>query len=271
MMSKKKSSKWAGAKALYMIPLVCVALAAFARVENVYAAVGQTLGQVVADKGNENKSEPLPLYIVDGKESTKAEVDKIFPEDIDNISVLKDASATALYGDKAKKGAVIITLKENISRPHGAVRTPAAKQLAGNADKDGNLATVELPKTIDGNNQLLVQPQYPGGMQALMKFFTEHLKYPEEAAKNNWEGCPICQFVVECDGSITDIKVSHTSGYEILDKAAIQLVASMPNWEPGKNDKNETVRVKYALPLAFMLPPKKDEKTINANEEKQCE
>jgi protein TonB len=94
-------------------------------------------------------------------------------------------------------------------------------------------------------------PSYPGGMGALMSWLSQNIKYPTVAAENGISGRVIVQFVVERDGSITDVRVAR--GVDpYLDKEATRVVKMMPNWIPGKQN-GSPVRVKYTVPVVFKL------------------
>lgn len=95
------------------------------------------------------------------------------------------------------------------------------------------------------------QPQFPGGIEALYKFLNDHIRYPEQAAQNNIQGRVTVQFVVERDGSIGEVKVVRGKDPD-LDKEAVRVVKSLPNFIPGKNN-GQAVRVWYTLPINFRL------------------
>ena len=94
-------------------------------------------------------------------------------------------------------------------------------------------------------------PSFPGGNEALMKFLSENVKYPVVAQENGVQGRVVVSFVVERDGSITDVKVVRSVDPS-LDKEATRVVKSMPNWIPGKQN-GAAVRVKYNVPVSFRL------------------
>lgn len=96
-----------------------------------------------------------------------------------------------------------------------------------------------------------VMPEYPGGMQAMMSFIGENVKYPEDAMEKNISGKVFVSFVVEKDGSVSEAKV--VKGVcESIDKEALRVVNAMPKWTPGKKD-GKNVRVSYTLPFTFKL------------------
>ena len=95
-------------------------------------------------------------------------------------------------------------------------------------------------------------PEFPGGQQALFTFICENLAYPEDAHTNGIQGRVICQFVVEKDGRVSDVQVVRSSGNSSLDKEALRVIKSMPNWTPG-TQRGKPVRVKYTMPVSFRL------------------
>ena len=103
-------------------------------------------------------------------------------------------------------------------------------------------------KVFDTVDQM---PEYPGGMQAMIEFLQANMKYPEDAAKQKVEGRVMVQFVVETDGSISDVHVAKQV-FPSLDAEAIRVVQAMPKWTPGK-EKGKVVRVKYNLPIVFRM------------------
>jgi len=94
-------------------------------------------------------------------------------------------------------------------------------------------------------------PQFPGGDAALMQFLNSHIKYPVVAEENGIQGRVVCTFVVERNGSITDVRVIKSVDPS-LDKEAVRVLKSMPSWIPGKQN-GSAVRVKYTVPVTFRL------------------
>ena len=94
-------------------------------------------------------------------------------------------------------------------------------------------------------------PSYPGGMGALMQYLSSNIKYPAIAEENGIQGRVICTFVVERDGSITDVRIAKSVDPS-LDKEAMRVVSKMPRWIPGKQN-GSAVRVKFTLPVTFRL------------------
>ena len=104
------------------------------------------------------------------------------------------------------------------------------------------------PKVIDVVEEM---PSFPGGNAALMSYLNSNTKYPVVAQENGVQGRVIISFVVERDGSISDVKVARSVDPS-LDREAQRVVKSMPRWTPGKQN-GQTVRVKYTVPVVFRL------------------
>ena len=94
-------------------------------------------------------------------------------------------------------------------------------------------------------------PQFPGGDAALMQYLSSHIKYPVVAEENGIQGRVVCTFVVERNGSITDVRVVKSVDPS-LDKEAVRVIKGMPSWIPGKQN-GSAVRVKYTVPVTFRL------------------
>ena len=133
--------------------------------------------------------------------------------------------------------------------------------VKGNDDANGEIlkakeviAEPEPPKHEEENKVFDIveqQPLFPGGPAALMKYLSEHTKYPVVAQENGVQGRVTVQFVVEKDGSISDVHVLRGVDPS-LDKEAVRVVKSLPRWTPGKQN-GITVRVNYRVPVLFRL------------------
>lgn len=96
-------------------------------------------------------------------------------------------------------------------------------------------------------------PQYPGGTATLLNYLAQNIKYPEKAQKEGVQGRVMVHFIINKDGSISDVTVVPDRGISPeLDAEAIRVVEAMPNWTPGKQ-RGVPVRVKYTLPVTFKL------------------
>lgn len=119
------------------------------------------------------------------------------------------------------------------------------------------LSTVSAQKTVVAQKNQQVfdvveqMPEYPGGMQALFEYLSQNVKYPEDAEKQKIEGKVIATFIVETDGSVSNVKVVKPV-FPSLDAEAIRVLSGMPKWTPGKQS-GKVVRVKYTVPISFNL------------------
>ncbi len=100
-----------------------------------------------------------------------------------------------------------------------------------------------------------VMPEYPGGKEALIKYISNKIKYPEEAKKNKIEGTVLVSFVVEKDGSVDKAKV--LQGVDsLLDSEALRVINALPKFERAGIKDGENVAVSYMLPIKFKLDGK---------------
>lgn len=90
-----------------------------------------------------------------------------------------------------------------------------------------------------------------GGLPGLMRYLTQHVRYPAFAQRNRIQGRVLCQFIVNADGSIADVQVL-TGVHPTLDREATRVLSTMPPWKPGKL-KGKPVRVRFTLPVEFRL------------------
>ncbi len=230
-----------------------------------------------------------PLYILNGAVIEKTKMDALNPEEISNIEVLKDQSATGLYGDNAKNGVIRITTKNNFTNDplkeplfvlDGEFITKARLDAIGsdkiksiNVLKDasaiakygekGSNGVIEITtknragidSNIDGNSVHLVveeMPEFPGGKGALMNFIAANIKYPAQARADKVEGRVVVNFVVSPTGKVTNAKIVKGLGNRELNDEAIRIVSIMPDWKPGK-EKGVAVNVSYTIPIEFKL------------------
>ncbi len=95
------------------------------------------------------------------------------------------------------------------------------------------------------------QPAFPGGTDALRTFLRKNLNYPRQAASAGVSGRVYISFVVNADGSLTEVQVLKGIGFG-CDEEARRVVSSMPRWQPGRQS-GRAVRVKFNLPISFSL------------------
>lgn len=94
-------------------------------------------------------------------------------------------------------------------------------------------------------------PKFPGGLNVLMKYLHNNIKYPTQAKEIGIQGKVFVSFVIEKDGSVTNILLLRGIGGG-CDEEAIRVIKNMPNWVPGKQ-RNIPVRVRFTLPVNFRL------------------
>lgn len=138
--------------------------------------------------------------------------------------------------------------------------TPKEEKIAATETENASSA---VATTSQGEDEVYMSveknPEFPGGVNAMMDYLRGNLKYPESAKKNKQEGRVFIGFIVEKDGSVSNVKVLR-GVYEELDSEAVRVVKSMPTWIAGR-DKGKPVRVQYTLPIVFKL---NDETTVTA-------
>jgi TonB family protein len=129
--------------------------------------------------------------------------------------------------------------------------------LPVNFKLDGGVSLGAVSKANNSSDEIVYiiveqMPKFNGDLNGdLNGYLAKNIKYPEEARKSGIQGRVIIQFVVDKDGSISDVNVVR-GVCPALDAEAIRVVKSMPNWTPGKQ-RGQNVRVKYTLPINFSL------------------
>ena len=110
---------------------------------------------------------------------------------------------------------------------------------------------METPKPVNDNNvynSVDELPSFPGGIS---QWLSQNLQYPPIAQENGIQGTVVVQFVVEKNGSLSDVKVIRSKDPS-LDNEALRVVRNMPKWKPGKLN-GSPVRVSFTLPITFKL------------------
>ena len=121
------------------------------------------------------------------------------------------------------------------------------KQMVGEVEK-----MVPYGPDKNGVYQIVEEmPQYPRGETALMKYVAQNVVYPQEAREKGISGRVFVSFIVEKDGSISNVEVVRGIGGG-CDEEAVRVISAMPKWKPGKM-KGEPVRVSYMMPINFKL------------------
>lgn len=95
-------------------------------------------------------------------------------------------------------------------------------------------------------------PEFPGGQKALFEYLASNVRYEDLVWDADITGRVVVQFLVQADGSITDIEVIRSMGYPEFDEEAIRVISEMPKWV-WKNDPGEFAPMRYAVPVNFKL------------------
>ena len=195
-------------------------------------------------------------------EKKEAKVEKKDEPEPEKIEVERVKSSVAFTVPEIKKDSEVKEDQEMKSQEElqetntaiGAFNVEGNDETAGEVLKAKEVIAepeppkVEETKVFDVVEQM---PSFPGGQGALMQWLASNIKYPVVAEENGVQGRVVCTFVVERDGSITDVKV--VRGVDpSLDKEAVRVLKQMPSWIPGKQN-GSAVRVKYTVPVTFKL------------------
>ena len=292
IMLNNHPNRYTWLRAMYVVPVVALSLAATARTVVEYKTindipaeertlvwlrqqpVGKETTSALADS-NANKPETAPnapwknrpmafsdsvLVILDGVPVSKEDVALVQKELITSVNVLSKEKAVAVYGEKGSCGAVVITTD---------------RQESGQNSVDDNDMVFDMCEQM---------PKFVQEGGDLFKYLSKHLAYPKQAHELGVQGRVIVQFVVEKDGSLSNIRVlrpeptfvdgrstiqvvKYASGmtdeeralvdkqneaWQLLGNAAVTLVRNMPRWQPGMQNGNP-VRCKFVIPITFRL------------------
>ena len=216
MMSRKKSSGWTMAKALYVLPIAAFAAIAFANCSK-----------------------------------TESENTQDFTYDKTVLQYLPKEGNVKFIG-KNLDGTECVLVRE----ADGTVRRHTEKEMGENEHhiaieimKEDAKYDVDLENTVF----MIVEemPEFPGGELELRQFIVENVKYPEEAKQKNIQGTVYVQFVINREGNVEDVKLA--KGVDsLLDEAAMDVVKSFPQWKPGKQ-RGQYVKVSYTVPIKFQI------------------
>lgn len=184
-----------------------------------------------------SKSLRQPLYIVDGKETNKAEVDKIDPSTIQAINVLKDKAATDKYGEKGINGVIEIILKgktyNNVTLKTISTDTiPKNQPIFTKVEIEAAVDKDEWRQFLQKNLQPIIENAATKGMKP--GTYTVNVK-----------------FIVKKDGSLTNIKTLNDPGYELATKT-IAFMKDSPKWQPGLQN-GKPVNSYHTQPITFVI------------------
>lgn len=190
---------------------------------------------------------------VEKKDPVKVEPERI----IEKVKSSVKFTAPVIRKDNLVKEEDEIKLDEieKSTKAIGALTVDGNDELGGEVLRiKDEIAPPEPPKHVEDNKIFEVveqNPTFPGGTAALMSWLSQNIKYPVIAAENGVKGRVIVQFVVEKDGSITDVVVVKSVDPS-LDKEATRVIKNMPHWIPGRQN-GSPVRVRFTVPVTFTL------------------
>ena len=190
---------------------------------------------------------------VERKEPVKVEMEQ---KVVEKVKSSVKFTAPEIKKDDEVKPEDELKSQDDLSKTNTAI---GSFDVKGNDEAEGEVLKAkevvvdEKPKEEETKVFDVVEqmPQFPGGPKALFEYLSKNIKYPVVAEENGIQGRVIVTFVVERDGSITDVKVAKSVDPS-LDKEAQRVVKSMPHWIPGKQN-GSAVRVKYSVPVTFKL------------------
>lgn len=233
-------------------------------------------------------------------------------EDVESITVLQKEAATAKWGSKGSNGVIEITTKEAkeperqnvVYNKETGTNDPVLKDLVkklpgAKMDDEGNITVNGKSVTkimVDGKeafnigdsiyNVVAHNAKYPGGDGEMYKFISQNVRYPKLCQQFGVQGRVIISFVVEKDGSITEIKKLRGPGMELseidvtsykeknpesteepkvgqdlgelLYEEGVRVLKAMPKWEPAKDKDGNIVRSRFNLPIQFRLSARQE-------------
>jgi protein TonB len=247
----RKSTGSRNVKAMLIMLAIGIAIAAFVAIKGV---VENAMKKDVAIEAD--------VELAKLAEKKEAKVEKKEEPKIEKVEVEKVKSSVKFVPPVIKKDSEVkpeeeLKSQEELNKTNTAI---GAFDVKGNDEAAGEvlkakevIAQPEPPKEEETKVFDVVEqmPSFPGGPSALMQFLSSNIKYPVVAEENGVQGRVVCTFVVEKDGSITDVRVIKSVDPS-LDKEAMRVVKSMPRWIPGKQN-GSAVRVKYTVPVTFRL------------------
>jgi len=221
-------------------------------------------------KGNE------PLYVIDGKVKPEVQLEKIAPDDIKAINVLKGEKALEKYGNKGQNGVIEITMKpykertkylidgqlfgadfyNTIDKSHINKEGPASQEDKFMRGIEGELIIVNMLAGYGFNSAYFPGTNTEDGSnQALMNFVGNNITYPKAAIDNDIEGMVTVRYTVEADGQLTNFKIGRSLGWG-LDQAVLDMMKKLADekgsWTAAYLDRR-SVSSSMTLPVKFKL------------------
>ena len=284
MMIRKKSNPWARAKYLYVLPLAAVTVAAFARpeisepldeissvkVNDLSAITGNNSPENLSVASNSAADVTLKMKVTDQTGSPIVGASVLIVNSTSGTLTDLEGNFTLKVGDDQRISVSYIGMKSvELSVKECLKKQIKEVRLTSDADSGPQLTVVsqssesasqKAPQhntTSEPQNTeevfMVVEnmPEFPGGLNACLKFLADHVAYPKEAAEKKIQGRVIVQFVVMKDGSIANARVIRSVD-PLLDAEALRVIGLMPKWKPG-TQRGQAVNVKFTMPITFRL------------------
>ena len=284
MMIRKKSNPWARAKYLYVLPLAAVTVAAFARpeisepldeissvkVNDLSAITGNNSPENLSVASNSAADVTLKMKVTDQSGSPIVGASVLIVNSTSGTLTDSEGNFTLKVGDDQRISVSYIGMKSvELSVKECLEKQIKEVRLTSDADSGPQLTVVsqssesasqKAPQhntTSEPQNTeevfMVVEnmPEFPGGLNACLKFLADHVAYPKEAAEKKIQGRVIVQFVVMKDGSIANARVIRSVD-PLLDAEALRVIGLMPKWKPG-TQRGQAVNVKFTMPITFRL------------------
>lgn len=292
MMLNKKSSRMSAWKALYVIPLVGISLAATAETKVDYQYEDQTSdntelvekysttvdkdtkksfkeknlknGRITVDE--ENDVVTMIYYGLDGKERQSQITGLPLGQEsyfINGSLATKGAADIAL--EKDPDAVLLSTSLKNGNKVRAIISADYGKFVSGTIDCSKPINTLvikegdEQPKKNEGKKaipfqQVAQKPGFNGGdANEFSKYVAQNVVYPESCRQSKIEGRVTLAFTVTETGKVADIKILKSVNDD-LDREAVRVIAQSPLWTPGRDENGKVVPVKYTFPVIFKLP-----------------
>lgn len=177
-------------------------------------------------------------------EEVQTDLSAVFADEPGQVQPLEMAPELLTTNDP--QPSIVEDLQPDASQPD--LRQPAEEEPAIEAEEPDAPAEPAVSRPLMISE---VEPTFPGGSRAMMRFIQRNYRYPSAAQDNLVEGMVIVRFVVEEDGGISNVSVVKGIGYG-CDQEATRLVKAMPNWIPGEQGGTK-VPVYRTIPISFRL------------------
>lgn len=210
-----------------------------------------------------------PLYIINGKEASKEEMFQLDPTTIEKVDVLKGDAAALAYGERARSGVVVITLKalyiidgkesskEEMTKLNSStiekvtvLNKDSAVSMYGERGRNGVIVITlkQQPTTDTTAKPIEVAPVFPGGTTAWRKYIEKSVRYPREAITAKVSGKVRVSVTVAEDGSLSAVPLT-SFGYGLEDEA-IRIMKESPKWSPATHN-GQPVTYKFSQSVSF--------------------